>query len=75
MLHSQKKRRFFVNTEEELKGWIEALLKALGKRKLQEEYRLGNPIGRGKFSVVLSGTNLRTGEKVAIKTITKKRMT
>ena len=75
VLHSQKKRRFFVNSEAELKQWIEALIKALGKRKLQEEYRLEEPIGHGKFSIVMSGTNIKTGEKVAIKVITKKRMT
>lgn len=42
-------------------GWVRALRKAAKANPIREFYRLGKQIGKGKFSVVLVGSNLRTG--------------
>ena len=40
IFHTLKKRRYYVNTEEERDSWLAALRKALGRRKIEEEYTL-----------------------------------
>lgn len=60
---------FFANSKEEFDGWLDALRGA--SRTVEDWYSIGKQIGRGSYGEVHVGTDLRTGEKVAIKIIKK----
>lgn len=45
------------------------------KAKFSSEYKIGETLGKGAFSVVKEGTNKKTGESYAIKIVTKSQLT
>jgi Ca2+-binding EF-hand superfamily protein len=69
-----KKRLYYVNNEEDYKKWIEKLKIATGYTNLLDIYEVKKKLGNGKFGLVKLGVNKKTGEKVAIKMMSKKNM-
>ena len=50
------------------------LKQAIGYHDILDHYDLGESIGKGKFGRVKQGTHKKTGKKVAIKILKKKKM-
>ena len=71
ILHSLKKRKYFVDGEEERNKWIKKIRLILGSRHVEEEYVIGKALGKGRFSEVREGVNIKTDKLVALKIIKK----
>mmetsp|Transcript_17541 Transcript_17541/g.34237 ORF Transcript_17541/g.34237 Transcript_17541/m.34237 type:complete len:755 (+) Transcript_17541:30-2294(+) len=61
----------FAKTKEERAQWVNILRKGSKSFPIQDFYKIGKQIGKGKFSHVHEGTHLRTGTRYAIKVINK----
>ena len=72
--YPSKKRFYYVNNEEDFKKWFEKLKVATGYTNLLDIYEVKEKLGNGKFGLVKLGINKKTGQKVAIKMMSKKNM-
>lgn len=70
----KKVRFYYTETKEEMLEWIRALKKATGYFDLTEIYDVKEKLGNGKFGLVRLGIHKLTGQKVAIKIMSKKEM-
>jgi len=73
-VYPKKTRYYFVETEEEMKKWVNAIKKATGYSDLNDIYEVREKLGNGKFGLVRLGIHKETGRKVAIKIMNKKDM-
>ena len=71
ILHSLKKRKYFIDGEEERDKWIQKIKEVLGSRLVEDEYTIGKVLGKGRFSDVREGMNISTNKQVALKIIKK----
>lgn len=72
--YREERREFYVGNEEELETWMQALERTCILQDIEEDFSIGEVIGTGKLSVVHSGTNLATGEHVAIRIFDKEEL-
>jgi Ca2+-binding EF-hand superfamily protein len=73
--YPKKTRYYYVEKEDEYKTWVEKLKIATGFTNLLDLYEVKEKIGNGKFGLIKLGVNKKTGQKVAIKIMSKKDMT
>ena len=73
--YPKKTRYYYVEKEDEYKVWVEKLKIATGFTNLLDLYEVKEKIGNGKFGLIKLGINKKTGQKVAIKIMSKKDMT
>ncbi|GAB5370537.1 hypothetical protein AAMO2058_001501600 [Amorphochlora amoebiformis] len=67
-------RLYYVDSKIKQQEWIEKLCRAGKSFPVQHHYRIEHRIGKGRFSTVHFGIDVRTNEKVAVKVIEKKKM-
>jgi len=65
---------FFFKKKEDLEKTLEFLKVNLNIKNIQEDYEMKQNLGKGQFGKVKLGVNKKSGEKVAIKIIEKKRL-
>lgn len=53
-------------------GWMKAIAESIGQADVFEFYHLDVTIGQGQFGQVKLGVHKKTGQKVAIKIMTKR---
>lgn len=75
LVYPKKTRYYYIEKEPEYKVWIDCLKRATEYTNLTDLYEIGDKIGSGKFGLIKSGLNKKTGDKVAIKIMSKKDMT
>lgn len=67
-----KTRVYYCSSKEERNQWVEMIKQVTGFRNIYDHYQLKQDLGKGKFGEVKLGINLKTQQKVAVKTIKKK---
>jgi len=70
-----KPRIYYLVDKEEKQKWVTAIKKVIGYSNLFEFYEIKETLGKGKFGLVKSAIHKKTGEKVAVKVMSKKEMT
>ena len=70
-----KSRTFYLHKKEDKKKWVDVLKKALGYSNVFDYYEINDSIGKGAFGLVKAARHKKTGKKVAIKILSKKKMT
>jgi hypothetical protein len=73
--YPKKTRYYYIEKEDEYKTWVEKLKLATGYTNLLDLYEVKEKLGNGKFGLIKLGINKKTGQKVAIKIMSKKDMT
>ena len=74
ILFSNKERKYYCETKEDFEEWKGHIKQALGFTLIKDHYDLGEDLGNGKFGAVRLGIHKKTGEKVAVKIISKEKM-
>ena len=69
--NKSKTRKYYTNSEEICKEFVEKIKKAIGYVKFSDLYEMKEVIGKGKFGVVNLGIHKKTGQQVAIKILNK----
>lgn len=69
-----KSRIIYFESKSILEIWIAQIRQAIGLKNVNDFYYLSETLGKGQFGVVKLGTNKVTGQRVAVKTITKVNM-
>lgn len=72
LIFPNKRRIYYLKTEEEREKWLVGLKKATGYCTLLDFYDIGETLGQGKYGVVKLGVHQRTKLEVAVKMIKKK---
>ena len=62
---------FYVKSAEELEKWLDQLSPVALMTDIQQDFELGEEIGRGNYAIVVSAKQAVDGKTVAVKTITK----
>lgn len=66
---------FYLDDKLNSQKWISHLLKVMNYQNVFDYYKFERTLGKGQFGLVKLSTNLKTGQKVAIKQVKKKNMT
>ena len=74
LIFPNKRRIYYLNTQEEKDAWISAIKKAIGYASLHDFYELGENLGKGKYGLVKSAVHKQTRQKCAVKIIKKKEL-
>ena len=69
--NKSRTRKYYTNSEEICKEFVEKIKKAIGYVKFSDLYEMKEVIGKGKFGVVNLGIHKKTGQQVAIKILNK----
>ena len=69
IVYPNKTRIYYCEKEQDYKGWISSIKKAIGYSNLTDDYEIKSKLGNGKFGLVKLGIHKKTGRKVAIKII------
>ena len=69
--HRHEQRILYCKSAEEQKAWVTELQHAAHVVPIEEDYVIGEEIGRGRFSTVKKCTQIRTGRSFAVKIIEK----
>ena len=69
--NKSKTRKYYTNSEEICKEFVEKIKKAIGYVKFSDLYEMKEVIWKGKFGVVNLGIHKKTGQQVAIKILNK----
>ena len=69
--NKSKTRKYYTNTPEIAKEFVEKIKLAIGYVKFSDLYEMKEVIGKGKFGVVNLGIHKKTGQQVAIKILNK----
>ncbi len=72
--YPKKKRVYLSDNEQDIRTWIFKIQKAMGYLDITEIYDVKEKLGNGKFGLVKLGVHKETGQKVAIKIMSKKDM-
>jgi len=72
--YPKKVRFYYTKNEEDVKKWVKIIKQVTGYSDLLDIYEVRDKLGNGKFGLVKLGINKKTGEKVAIKIMSKKEM-
>jgi len=71
IIFKNKTRNYYCSNKSTAKLWIQKLKEAIGYQSFFDYYDVLSDIGKGKFGIVKLGIHKKTGEKVAIKIISK----
>jgi hypothetical protein len=74
IIFPKKKRTYFCDNKQEFKGWKKHLRIATNYSNILQMYEISNVIGVGSFSTVKLATNKVTNQKVAVKIVTKNKL-
>jgi calcium-dependent protein kinase len=74
IIFPKKKRTYFCDNKQEFKGWKKRLRIATNYSNILQMYEISNIIGVGSFSTVKLATNKVTNQKVAVKIVTKNKL-
>jgi len=74
VIYPKKSRTYYCEKKEEYDMWVNKIKRVIGFENLQDKYEVRQKLGKGKFGLVRLGINKKTGEKVAIKVMSKKEM-
>ena len=74
LIFVSKERRFYCLKKEDYDEWVKILKQAIGYYSISTYYDIGESIGKGKFGRVKLATHKKTGKKVAVKILKKKKM-
>ena len=74
IIYPKKKRIYLSDSESDIKTWIIKIQKSMGYTDITEIYDVKEKLGNGKFGLVKLGIHKETGQKVAIKIMSKKDM-
>ena len=74
LLSPNKRRYYLFENEEQIDIWVSKIQSAIGYTNLTDIYTVKEKIGNGKFGLVKLGIHKETGEKCAIKILSKKDM-
>ena len=74
IIFPKKKRTYFCDNKQEFKGWKKRLRIATNYSNILQMYEISNVIGVGSFSTVKLATNKVTNQKVAVKIVTKNKL-
>ena len=74
VLPPNKSRILYFKAESQQKAWIDTLKHVVGYSNLYDYDTLEDNLGKGQFGLVKLATHIKTGKKVAIKTVHKKDM-
>jgi serine/threonine protein kinase len=75
VVYPKKTRYYYVDNEKDFKNWIQWMKRATGYENLTDKYEVKEKLGNGKFGLVRLGIHKETGRKVAVKIMSKKKMT
>jgi len=64
-------RVYYLTTAKQRDEWVAAIKKVIGYNNLQDYYKLGKALGKGKFGLVKEAIHIKTGKTVAVKIIQK----
>jgi calcium-dependent protein kinase len=70
-----KQRVYYVDNEKEYNEWLHFIKLATRYGNVFEKYDLKEKLGTGRFGIVRTGIHKQSGNKIAIKTIDKTKMT
>jgi serine/threonine protein kinase len=65
----------FFDSSQQKQLWVQALQKVMGYSNVFDFYSFEQTLGKGQFGLVKMATQIKTGQKVAIKQVKKKNMT
>jgi len=74
IVYPKKTRYYFTENEEDYKLWILTIKKVIGHSDINEIYEVKDKLGKGKFGLVCLGIHKFSGQKVAVKIMSKKQM-
>ena len=74
LIFPNKKRIYYLQSEEERDEWINKIKDAIGYSNLFDYYDLFDSIGKGKYGLVKKGVHKTSGKEVAVKIIKKKEL-
>lgn len=61
LIFPNKRRIYYLLTQEEKAAWVLAIKKATGYASLYDFYELGENLGKGKYGLVKAGRHKKTG--------------
>jgi hypothetical protein len=70
-----KPRAYYLLNKEDKQKWMDAIKKVIGYSNLFDFYEIKETLGKGKFGLVKNAIHKKTGQKVAVKVMSKKEMT
>ncbi len=70
-----KARTYYLEDKEKRDCWVDSIKRVIGYSNLHDYYEIKGTIGKGKFGLVKWALHKKTGEKVAVKIMSKKEMT
>eukprot|EP00922_Rhytidocystis_sp_ex-Travisia-forbesii_P066186 GHVS01098259.1.p1 GENE.GHVS01098259.1~~GHVS01098259.1.p1 ORF type:complete len:866 (+),score=169.49 GHVS01098259.1:78-2600(+) len=75
--HGEKysKKEFFADSAAERSKWMTSLRESTRQQNLEQNYRICEQLGQGKFSVVYRAVRLKDGTEFAVKVIDKGKIT
>lgn len=74
LIFPNKRRIYYLESQEEKTKWIDSIKKATGYASLHDFYELGDNLGKGKYGLVKAAVHKKTGQEVAVKIIKKKEL-
>ena len=74
IIFPKKKRTYFCDNKQEFKGWKKCLRVATNYSNILHMYEITQEIGKGSFSIVRLARNKVTNQKVAVKIVTKSKL-
>lgn len=74
LIFPNKRRIYYLNTQEEKDAWISAIKRSIGYASLHDFYELGDNLGKGKYGLVKAAVHKKTGLNCAVKIIKKKEL-
>jgi serine/threonine protein kinase len=74
LIFPNKRRIYYLKSEEEKQFWLEAIKKVIGYADLYDFYEFGDVLGQGKYGLVKKGIHKKTKKEVAIKIVKKKEL-
>lgn len=72
LIFPNKRRIYYLETQEKRDEWVDKIKKAIGYSNLHDFYDLKESLGKGKYGLVKRATHKKSGKDVAVKIVKKK---